>query len=123
MVGTVAFVVDKVSGSVGRAPMQSPRSRPFGRGSSEEQRRQELHQAQLKSLQLDNVKKAIEVGDLLNNARPGIVEAMGVAMPELEGPAAARLEALKDQAVEAAVELALTTDDQVIVVYDDQAEG
>ncbi len=64
---------------------------------------------ELKSLQLDNLKKAIEIGPLLDQLRPDLAEIAGVEIPELPPAAEHHLEALKDQAVEAAVELEIAS--------------
>lgn len=60
---------------------------------------------EMKSLQLDTIKKAVELNGLIQEIKPVLEEIAGVSIPALPAGVAARVESLKDQGVEAAVEL------------------
>lgn len=118
VIGGVAYILDRVSRSVGSAADAVSKVDAVGRDRRAEQRAAELHDAQLKSLQLDNIKKALEVRELLEEVGPGLSEVMGVEIPALSDASEARLEALKDQAVEAAAELSTTTAEPIVLEQD-----
>ncbi len=107
--GGVGYVVNRVAASLGNAAEAASKVQSVGHDREAERRREERHQVELKSLQLDNLKKAIEIGPLLDQLRPDLAEIAGVEIPELPPAAEHHLEALKDQAVEAAVELEIAS--------------
>jgi hypothetical protein len=78
-----------------------------------EQRRAERHEIEMKALQLENLKSAIEVSELLQQVRPVAHDVLGIEIPEVGASTYPRLEALKDQAVEAAGELHQESSDPV----------
>jgi hypothetical protein len=98
----VTYVLNKVTEVTGK--IQAVRH-----AGTAERRRQDLHPIEKQSMQLDNLKKAIEVGGLLETVSTSITQVLGVEIPVLNPQTAVRLEALKDQAVEAAVELQSTS--------------
>lgn len=65
---------------------------------SAEERAAERHNIEIESLQLDRLKKQIEVADLLRELGD---------VPDIDRSTLSKLESLKDQAIEAAAELAL----------------
>jgi len=76
------------------------------------------------SLQLDNLKKAVELFDLMQTIHPAIHEIVGVQIPEFSSGQQVRAEGLKDQAVEAATELVLNSKEEVTISNDqDQNSG
>ena len=87
-----------------------------------ERRRQELHTLESKSMQLDNIKKAIELLPLLETINPSIEEVLGVVIPTPGARTVGRLEALKDQAVEAVVELQATSDEPIQLIGEGEVE-
>lgn len=115
--GGVSYVVNRVAASLGNAAEAASKVQAVGHEREAERRREELHQVKMKSLQLDNLKKAIEIAPLLEELRPDLTEIAGVAIPEPSHATEHHLEALKDQAVEAAVELEMTSD-QTLEVQD-----
>jgi len=120
--GGVSYVVNRVAASLGNAADAASKAQSVGHERQAERRREERHQLEIKSLQLDNVKKAIEIGDLLERLRPDLAEIAGVEIPELPPAAEHHLEALKDQAVEAAVEMEIASD-QTLEIEDVENAG
>jgi len=113
--GAVAFIVKRISSAVAAAADAASRVQAVGHERNEGQRRDERHNLEMQSLQLDNLKKAVEVSDLLERINPTIREIAGVEIPELSAGQLARAEGLKDQAVEAASELVLESRDEVTI--------
>lgn len=123
--GTAGYVIKRVATAVSQSADAAARVQSVVHEGRAEERRQELHDVQIRSLQLDNLKKAIEVASLVDELRPSMSEVLGVQIPELDPPKVARLEALKDQAVEAATELQAQSDQEVSfeeTVTDDEHE-
>jgi hypothetical protein len=113
--GTVGYIVKRISSAVASAADAASRVQAVGHERNEEQRRDERHNLEMKSLQLDNLKKAVEVSDLLERINPTIRDIAGVEIPELSAGQQVRAEGLKDQAVEAASELVLESRDEVTI--------
>ncbi len=76
----------------------------------------------MQSLQLDNLKRAIELSDVMETIRPAIRGIAGVQIPELPPGPRVRAKGLKDQVVEAATELVLNSQQQV-TISDTQPQG
>ena len=74
----------------------------------EEQRRHDRHPLEVEALQLENLKTRVEVAQLIDALDPALRELLGLE-PDRDLPNVnmERLEALKNQAVEAATEIAL----------------
>src|SRR5690606_391036 len=103
----VGLVVERVSGAAASAAQAALQLQAVNQVRNEERRREERHRLEMKALQLDNLKKAIELSELLDRINPAIREIAGVEIPQLPPGTEARAEGLKDQAVEAATELSL----------------
>ncbi len=99
--GAVGYVVTRISNAVASAAEAASKVQAVGHERNEEQRRGERHQLEMRSLQLDNLKQAVELSDVLERIHPAIREIAGVEIPELSPGQQARAEGLKDQAVEA----------------------
>lgn len=104
----IRWLVRQVTGSVQEVAEATAAVQGVVHSSAEEERRRERHQRdaerhelEMQSLQLDAMKKRIEVADMLAELSP---EAAAL-LPQLDPSARARLEAYKDQAVEASSEL------------------
>lgn len=78
-----------------------------------ERREQEKHSLEIEALQLDNLKKSIDVMELLREAEEATGDTRLADLREMIERKAERLGLLKDQAVEAAAELALESGGQV----------
>jgi hypothetical protein len=113
--GTVGYIVKRISSAVASAADAASKVQAVGHERNEEQRRDERHNLEMQSLQLDNLKKAVEVSDLLERINPTIREIAGVEIPELSAGQEMRAEGLKDQAVEAASELVLESREEVTI--------
>ena len=111
----VTYLVTKASDAVGK--VQAVRHE-----GNAERRRQELHTLESKSMQLDNIKKAIELLPLLETINPSIEELLGVVIPLPGARTVGRLEALKDQAVEAVVELQATSDEPIQLIGEGEGQ-
>lgn len=116
--GTVAYVVTRVSNAVASAAEAASNVQTVGHQRNEEQRRDERHKLEMQSLQLDNLKKAVDLSDVLGTVHPAIREITGVDMLELPPGQRVRAEGLKDQAVEAATELVLNSQQDVTISDD-----
>ena len=81
----------------------------------------ERHRLEMQSLQLDNLKRAIELSDVMETIRPAIRGIAGVQVPAPPGPRV-RAKGLKDQVVEAARKLVLNSQQQV-TISDTQPQG
>lgn len=103
----VGLIVERVSGAAASAAQAALQLQDVNQARNEERRREERHRLEMKALQLDNLKKAIELSELLDRINPAIREIAGVEIPQLPPGTEARAEGLKDQAVEAATELSL----------------
>lgn len=101
----VGFILKRVGDGLSAVAGAATQTQDLALKRSADRRAEEMHQAELRSVQLDSIKKAIEVAHLLEEVRPAVTEVAGVEIPQLDVPTMKRLEALKDQAVEAAVEL------------------
>ncbi len=118
--GGAAYVANRVASTIGSAADAASKVQGVKHERKAEKRRDELHELQVKSLQLDNVKKAIEVGELLERLRPEIAEVAGLEILELPPSSVSHLEALKDQAAEAAVEMEIASGESLeIEIVDD----
>jgi hypothetical protein len=118
------FVLNRVSRSVENVADATAKVQNLRREDAAERRREERHRLEVQSLQLDNLKKAIEVSSLVEEVTPVLEEVAGVQIPEIEPSRRFRLEALKDQAVEAATELQLETSEPIVleeVEHDERA--
>jgi hypothetical protein len=73
------------------------------------ERERELHEVMMESLQLDNVKKRLEVAQLVEAVEPRMRDELGLRVRSLADSSKNRLEILKDQAVDAAAEVSLET--------------
>jgi hypothetical protein len=116
--GAVGYVVTRISNAVASAAEAASKVQAVGHERNEEQRRSERHQLEMRSLQLDNLKQAVELSDVLERIHPAIREIAGVEIPELSPGQQARAEGLKDQAVEAATELVLSSQEDVAISDD-----
>lgn len=116
--GTVAYVVTRVSNAVASAAEAASKVQTVGHQRSEEQRRDERHKLEMQSLQLDNLKKAVDLSDVLGTVHPAIRAITGADMLELPPGQRVRAEGLKDQAVEAATELVLNSQQDVTISDD-----
>lgn len=103
----------EISNAVSSAAETASKVQAVGHERNEEQRRDERHRLEMQSLQLDNLKKAIELSDVLEEIQPTIREIAGVEIPQLPTPQRVRAEGLKGQAVEAATELVLNSREEV----------
>jgi hypothetical protein len=74
------------------------------------------------SMQLDNLKKAVELAPLLEALNPSILQVLGVEIPPPDSYTLRRLEALKDQAVEAAVELQASSTEPIALTAADPTD-
>lgn len=117
--GAVGYVVTRISNAVASAAEAASKVQALGHERNEEQRRSERHQLEMRSLQLDNLKHAVELSDVLERIHPAIREIAGVEIPELSPGQQARAEGLKDQAVEAATELVLSSREDVAISDDE----
>lgn len=117
--GAVSYVVTRISNAVASAAEAASKVEAVGHERNEEQRRSERHQLEMRSLQLDNLKQAVELSDVLERIHPAIREIAGVEIPELSPGQQARAEGLKDQAVEAATELVLSSREDVAISDDE----
>jgi hypothetical protein len=111
----VTYVVKRISGAVASAADAAFKVQAVGHERNEEQRRDERHKLEMQSLQLDNLKKAVELSDVMQTIHPAIREIAGVQIPELSPRQQVRAEGLKDQAVEAATELVLNSQQEVSI--------
>jgi hypothetical protein len=122
--GTVAYVIKRISAAVASAADAASKVQAIGHEHNEEQRLGERHKLEMQSLQLDNLKKAVELSDLMQTIHPAIHEIVGVQIPEFSSGQQVRAEGLKDQAVEAATELVLNSKEEVTISNDqDQDSG
>lgn len=121
--GTVAYVVTRVSNAVASTAEAASKVQAVGHERNEEQRRDERHKLEMQSLQLDNLKKAVDLGDVLRTVHPAIREITGDEIPELAPGQRVRAEGLKDQAVEAATELVLNSQQEVTISDDAPASS
>jgi len=122
--GAVVYVVQRISGAVASAADTASKVRAVGHEHNEEQRRGDRHKLEMQSLQLDNLKKAVELSDVMQTIHPTIREIAGVRIPDLSPGQQVRAEGLKDQAVEAATELVLNSQQEVTISNDqDQGSG
>jgi hypothetical protein len=103
--GAVVYILNKVADAVGSGADAISKVQAIGHNRNEEERQVERHRLEMQSLQLDNIKKAVDLSDVLGSVNPAISEIAGVEIPALPSEHQARAEALKDQAVEAATEL------------------
>lgn len=117
--GAVGYVVPRISNAVASAAEAASKVQAVGHERNEEQCRNERHQLEMRSLQLDNLKQAVELSDVLERIHPAIREIAGVEIPELSPGQQARAEGLKDQAVEAATELVLSSREDVAISDDE----
>lgn len=117
----VAFLVTRASNAVAAAADAASKVQAVGHERNEEQRRGERHKLEMQSLQLDNLKKAVDLSEVLGTLHPAIQEIVGGESPELPPGQRVRAEGLKDQAVEAATELVLTSDQDVTI--SDEPDG
>lgn len=106
----VGYIVKRVANSVSDVAGAASAVQGVQHAASTEKRREERHRVEMQSLQLDNLKKSIEVAELLHAVEPGIVDAINADLPQLSEAATERAHALKDQAVEAAAELEIGTE-------------
>ncbi len=120
--GTVAYMVRRISSAVASAAEAASKVQAVGHEQNEEHRRDERHKLEMQSLQLDNLKKAVELSDVMERIQPAIREIAGVQIPGLPPGQQARAEGLKDQAVEAATELVLNSK-QEVTISNDQPQG
>lgn len=120
--GAVSYVVTRISNAVASAAEATSKVDAVGQGRNEERRRGERHRLEMQSLQLDNLKKAVELSDVLERINPAIREIAGVPIPELLPNQRVRAEGLKDQAVEAATELVLNSQ-QDVTISEDETPG
>jgi hypothetical protein len=116
--GTVTYLITRVSSTVASAAEAASKVQAVGHARSEEQRRDERHRLEMQSLQLDNLKKAVDLSEVLGTMHPAIREITGADVPELPPGQQVRAEGLKDQAVEAATELVLSSREDV-EIHDD----
>ena len=82
-------------------------------GANREQRAEERHRLEVEALQLDNLKKKIDLMDLFGGVEETITESLQADIHEVVGVNAERLDSLKDQAIEAVAELALESSGDV----------
>lgn len=121
VIAGVAFVLQKVLEATREGVGLAIDKKSLSAVSDDQRRAEERHQLAIESLQLDVVKKKIEIADLLGALSPEIREALGIDLEALGDASMERLDALKDQAVEAGAELALTSGGDVSV--DPEYEG
>lgn len=69
----------------------------------------------MESLQLGNLKQGLEISTMIQELGSSVDGLDGIDMSRLDSPTLARLEALKDQAVEAGSELALTSRSEIVI--------
>lgn len=81
--GGVGYIVKRISNAVSSAAEAASKVQAVGHERSEENRRDERHRLEMQSLQLDNVKKAVELSDVLEEIHPTIREIAGVEIPQL----------------------------------------
>lgn len=83
-------------------------------GAAEEVRRRERHPLEVEALQLENLKGRVEIAQLIRELEPAMQEHLGLeGLGDGPEPNLERLEALKNQAVEAAAEIALEATEEV----------
>jgi len=107
--GAVGYVVTQISNAVSSAADAASKVQAVGHERNDEQRRAERHQLAMRSLQLDNLKKRVELSEMLERIQGEIPEIAGVEISDLPPGQRARAEGFKDQAVEAAMELVLNS--------------
>lgn len=81
------------------------RAQSITHASKAEKREQELHPLRVQSLELDVIKKKVELGSIVEELSALTASTLGGELATPSPGDLARLQALKDQAVEAAVEL------------------
>lgn len=101
----VTWIIDRVSNSFRNVTEARSALAVLQRHQDDAHRADEIHELQMQALQLEKVKKQIEVVELFAQVAPEVQEVIGAELPALDAAQTARLEALKDQAVEAALEL------------------
>jgi hypothetical protein len=112
VLGAVGVVVG-VAHLVQRVADATAKVQEISHATKAERRRAELHPLEKQSMQLDNLKKAIELAPLLEALNPSISHVLGVEIPQPDSRTLPRLEALKDQAIEAAVELQASSNEPI----------
>jgi hypothetical protein len=109
----VNSILEKVSSLVDTGTNAASKVQALRHAEAAERRREDFHQLEMQSMRLDNLKKAVEVSQLIEELRPAFESVEGVEIPQIDAARAPRIEALKDQAVEAAAELRLKTHDPI----------
>jgi len=109
----VTFILERVARAIGSVVDTASKVQALGREKNAERRREELHQTEIKSLQLEYVKKEIKIGSICEELNPHFTEATGMEIPKLTSKSEQHLKELKNQAVEAAAELELASNKKV----------
>lgn len=115
VIGLVTLVVNRVSQSVTNAAGAASAVQSVSHDRNDEQRKQEKHDLEMESLQLGNLKQGLEISTMIQELGSSVDGLDGIDMSRLDSPTLARLEALKDQAVEAGSELALTSRSEIVI--------
>lgn len=121
--GGVLWIINRVTGSVSKGADVTSKVQAIRHESSAERRRDEIHDLNVRSMKLDNLKKGIEVGQMLDALEPGLREIVGSELAAISPSGQARLEALKDQAVDAAAELELSSREPLQFEIGDEASS
>jgi hypothetical protein len=121
VLGAVGVVVG-VAHLVQRVADATAKVQEINHATKAERRLAELHPLEKQSMQLDNLKKAIELAPLLEALNPSISQVLGVEIPRPGSHTLTRLEALKDQAVEAAVELQASSNEPIALTAGDPSD-
>ena len=100
-----SLIVKRVSSGVQSGVDAASKVQSFQHAKSEETRRQERHEIEVRSLQLDQLKKSIEVAELIDAAAPSVWQIAGLQLTSPPSAMLERAEGLKNQAVEATAEL------------------
>lgn len=89
---------------------------------AEESRRSERHSYEMKARKLDDLKTALEIGAMVSDLDRRTRDHLGIEETEQFHPNPGRIEALKDQAIEAAADLILGASGEVTIQADSPDE-
>jgi len=89
----------------------------------EEERRDDRHEYEITSRLLDDLKKALEVGQLIQDLDPSVREALELGPEVVLAPNPDRLAVFKDQVIEAVTDLLLNSDSFTIEPRPDNGEA
>jgi len=112
--GTIVYVLKHLPGWLADVANAASSLQSVGLAKNEERRTEELHKLEAQSMQLGNIKSAVEIAGLIESAGPGVSELLPM-LPGMTPEQVRRLTALKDQTVEAAAELSMMSKEPLAI--------